>query len=452
MMLIVGQEESRAKSGAVKFGLKRYREKGGSTGNAAYGYDRVDKHFVINQEEAEIVKNMFDLHLNHGKGINAIARILNDTNVKTKQGGGSVWRDTTIRGILTRKIYIGIIESGKNTSFDINTGEIRPVPEEQWTVYNNPDLRIIDDETFFAVQREMKRRAAKQKATGHRTTDILFSSLFICGHCGTSYIRKRRGSESLGHYWTCRSRDKGIPVISREDGTKESCQHRYRILEEDMLCIIQHKIEEMKKTDFAGEYDAYIDIYYRHEPEKIDVLKEKIDTINRRIDANVELYAEDKDKVGFTRRNKQYRQDLISAEYDYNILINNKHLRDKARKDFDEYLTTLRDIDIENLTNKELKRLFHCIRIKQWGRPLRPKGQERPLTPEMENQQTTLISIEFDFNFLGVPLSEIIQRVEESELPEPEQRTLLNKMRYCNFDCIPFRKHGKKFTPLYGDV
>jgi len=196
MLMTVGQEESRAKSGAVKFGLKSYAKRGGLIGNAPFGYDRRDKFLVVNPEEAEVVKMMFDYYLNQRMGFNAIARILSAT-VPTKQGG--VWRDTTVRGMMTRKIYTGIIESGKVTSFDVNTGQIEHVPEEQWSLVNVPELRIIDDETFNAVQREIERRANNYKATGHKVTQTLLSGLLTCGHCGTSYIRKVR-SRGIGHY------------------------------------------------------------------------------------------------------------------------------------------------------------------------------------------------------------------------------------------------------------
>jgi len=198
-----------------------------------------------------------------------------------------------------------------------------------------------------------------------------------------------------------------------------------------MIDMVKHKIIEMKKTDFRGEYEAYLDIYYRYEPEKINTLHERVEGLKKRIDLNFELYAEDGDKEGFMRRNDSFKQDLRIAEYELDKLINNKHWREKAQEAFTEYLTTLRDIDTENLTNKELKRLFNCIRIKQYGKSYNEKVDIK------------LLSFEFDFNFLGIPLSEMMKRIQESSLSESVQVSLLDKMRFFNFEHMGYKERGR---------
>jgi site-specific DNA recombinase len=104
------------------------------------GYDKdEDGCLVINQTEAELVKKIFQLYLNY-KSLSHVAYLLNKEGIRTKRG--KVWNARAIRDILANKLYIGEYDvAGAN----IYIGE----------------YRIIDDETFNAVQKLRARFAFK---------------------------------------------------------------------------------------------------------------------------------------------------------------------------------------------------------------------------------------------------------------------------------------------------
>lgn len=437
LMFVLGQEESRSKSQAIKFGQRRLREKGGWCGTDVYGYNRSGGYLSVNPDEAEIVKQIFSLYMDEHKGTGAIARILNNKGITTKKG--AIWRDTTIKGIITNPIYTGLLITNTATNTDINMTSnkslglnyIKKLSEDKWIKYENSELQIIEKGLFDEVNTELKKRADTYRSYGHKVKDHLLSGLFVCGHCGSTYIRKPRGRgealERLGYYWTCRNRDKG-----------GLCEHRYMFLEQDLIEMLRRKIITMKKTDFSGEYEAFLEIFYRYEPERLEEIETNIEKIAIRIDKNFDLYADNKiSEEDYLRRDQTFQEERAKLSFEKSIIISNKELRRKAEKSYAEYISCLESIDIDHLTNKELKTLFKGITIRSYGRPL--AGHE----------SNTLISAEFDFNFMGVSINTMLDKLDNSEREEWEKTALFNKMRFCNFDCIPFKRRGKHFTPNF---
>jgi DNA invertase Pin-like site-specific DNA recombinase len=74
------------------------------------GQGRRDTKLAVNEPEAAIVKQVYDLYL-RGTGYARIAGILNSGNVRPRSGGD--WTVSTIRGILANEIYAGRIVRGR---------------------------------------------------------------------------------------------------------------------------------------------------------------------------------------------------------------------------------------------------------------------------------------------------------------------------------------------------
>ena len=71
----------------------------------AYGYNLVNGEMVINEDEAKVVRRIFELYLS-GKGLQAIAGIMNEEQVPRRYGR-THWHHNTIRYILTNERYKG---------------------------------------------------------------------------------------------------------------------------------------------------------------------------------------------------------------------------------------------------------------------------------------------------------------------------------------------------------
>ena len=92
----------------LRLGFERKAREGYSLacGKQAYGYSRAkgSKELEINEVEAEIVKRIFDMYLNHDYTYYKIAHTLTTQNIPTKTG--KRWATVTVKEILKNPLYV----------------------------------------------------------------------------------------------------------------------------------------------------------------------------------------------------------------------------------------------------------------------------------------------------------------------------------------------------------
>lgn len=441
MLASAVQEESRNKSDNVKFGLTQLRLKGGWVSNAPYGYDKKDGFLYINETEAEVVKTIFRLYLDEGKGYNHIARYLNDRGHKTKKG--SIWTMWQVWNVVRNEMYTGVQKSNKTTSTDINrvdspkdglvyTKEIDPI---DWIVVERPEIKIIEKDYFQRVQAEIEKRTAINQEHGAKSTKHSFSGLLICGHCKGTYKRKPRGAskearQKLGYFWCCGHND---------NYGKSICGHRYMLVESELLEAVKMKISELRQADLSGILQSYIDLYLKHDPTQLERIESELEENRKYISTLIRLHAigelEEREFNGYHKDAKTTKSHL---DRERDIIINYQTKIDFAKKQFEEYQHTLKSIDLDNLTNVELRRVFKRIIVR--------KGFHRIIGKKKDKSR--ILSMEFDFNFLGVDINKLIKDIDNSDRDQKEKNALFNKLRYCEFETIPFEKRGKRFVMI----
>ena len=86
-MASLAQEESRKTSERLKFGFRQSVQKGTVLGNdSIWGYRKEKGKLVIVEEEAEMVRIIFDLYANQNLGVRSIAKVLNESGYKNTSG------------------------------------------------------------------------------------------------------------------------------------------------------------------------------------------------------------------------------------------------------------------------------------------------------------------------------------------------------------------------------
>ena len=144
----LAQEESANTSKRVKFGKKMNAEKG-RVPNIVYGYDKtIGDYFnlAINEEEAKVIRQIYQWYTEEGYGAAKIANMLNEKGLTTKRN--CKWSQNAICRILTNEIYTGKVINGKQEVTDFLTGRRADKDETEWMVVERPELRIIDEQTF----------------------------------------------------------------------------------------------------------------------------------------------------------------------------------------------------------------------------------------------------------------------------------------------------------------
>lgn len=202
IMAGMAQDESRRISERTQFGVIQSMKKGVAFGNIVYGYDYVRDEItgkktklVINEEEAKVVRQIFNSYLNEGKGAYLIAKDLKEKGVKIKRPRNKEestnWRNGTILDILKNEKYVGDLKQRKTYTVDYlehikkqNKGEV------EYIYIKNHHPPIISRELFDKVQVELKRRSDmySQKNRSKYSNKHTFSGKLVCGICGASYV------------------------------------------------------------------------------------------------------------------------------------------------------------------------------------------------------------------------------------------------------------------------
>lgn len=190
IMATLAQEESRKTSERVRAGQKISRDNGVLYGNGnILGYDRLGDTYVINEDQAETVRIIYDLYLK-GNGFNKIVNEL--VRLKRKDSSGLVrWDATKVSRILhnaTYKGYQGYYKSHKNNHLDQKT--IINRDEDTYLYVKGRFTPIISEEVWDKCKalRESKltlrkTQDGKLERTGTRTSEDIWAKRLIC-RCG----------------------------------------------------------------------------------------------------------------------------------------------------------------------------------------------------------------------------------------------------------------------------
>ncbi|MGN0655674.1 MAG: recombinase family protein [Ruminiclostridium sp.] len=194
LLSMSAQNESLSISKNVRWGIQKRMEEGTFIdATAPYGYDYIDKKLVINPEQAEIVRRIFNDFL-AGKGMKAIAEELTDETHEK-------WWYSRINRILQNEKYIGdSLYQKKYTTEQIPFRQRKNKGEMPQYMALNTHEGIIPKEIFEKAQALIKKR--NEQVERKPAVQYPLSQKIICGKCGYKY---RRTDIRGKIYWVCRN-------------------------------------------------------------------------------------------------------------------------------------------------------------------------------------------------------------------------------------------------------
>ena len=199
---MAAQQESEAISGNVRWSIQRRMQSGEyNCTYPAYGYDSVDCKLAINEEEAKIVRRIFDLYL-QGFGTQLIATMLNKDGIPRRKGQGK-WYRHTIRYILTNERYMGDALLQKKYYTETLPHRLLTNKGEKPQYYvENSNEPIVSRETFQAVQDLLMYKGGE----AYSRTIYPLTGKLKCPECGHNFRRQVVEGKT---YWLCNGRAKG---------------------------------------------------------------------------------------------------------------------------------------------------------------------------------------------------------------------------------------------------
>lgn len=188
------EEESRSISENVKWSIRNKYKRGELMINTDrfLGYDKDDNgNLVINQEEARVVKRIFEEYL-VGKSASNIAKELNHQGEVTATG--NKWQESPVLYILKNEKYKGDALLQKYYILDhLKKRKVKNKGEVNSFYIEENHLPIISKETWEQVQSEMQKRAAAKgnlKGSEKYSNRYPLTGMLYCSKCG--YVLKRR--------------------------------------------------------------------------------------------------------------------------------------------------------------------------------------------------------------------------------------------------------------------
>lgn len=233
--------------------------RGMSAGGRTYGYTSIKTaigyQLAVEPDEAAHVRWIFEQILK-GQSPRWIAHQLNAKGIPSARG--STWAVSSIvgsslkgLGMMHNQLYVGRHVWNRSVWIkDPDTGKRRREarPESEWIVREDETLRIIDQDTWDAIQARYndpeRRLVGVRRGPPHRT---LFGGLIRCGKCGGPII-----SVNARRYGCGVRKDRGASVCTNERTIeRETLDNRLltlvreELLQPDLLSVVKAEVKRL---------------------------------------------------------------------------------------------------------------------------------------------------------------------------------------------------------------
>jgi hypothetical protein len=267
---------------------------------------------TVNEEQAVIVRRIFQLY-NEGRfGIRRIARELEKEGLLSPFTGAMLSPET-VKSVITNPKYKGYYCSGKTFSVDYRNNKRIRVPAEEWNVRQDENIpAIVSEEVWDEANRRYQDRSALMKEHGQTCQSrYTFSGKLICGEHGTSYHRhiyksKKHGEQEV---WNCK--------LYRQKGKVDGCDSP-TIYSKELYGILGDVFGEVysdKDEIINGLLDIYESIETADYTKEVAALKKEIARVDAKKDVLLDLLTDGAiDKPEFTRRNRDLSEMLEKLE------------------------------------------------------------------------------------------------------------------------------------------
>lgn len=164
-----------------------------SGGMAPLGYDLIEGRLVVNADEAETVRYIFDRYL-EWRSARLVAQALDEADRPVKQRGemtAEQWSKDMVLRVLRNVVYTGVIE-------------------HDGTLYPGRHEPLISRDTFEQAQAQLDASAAEGEWTG-RARHYLLQGVVHCA-CGSIMTPSTSGNDNGKYrYYRCSAQEKGRP-------------------------------------------------------------------------------------------------------------------------------------------------------------------------------------------------------------------------------------------------
>lgn len=230
---------------------QKAREGKWNGGFAPYGYKLVDGHLQIAEEEAEVIRIIYDKYIHTTMGTARIANWLNE------HGYSKVCRDNNKReaftgsfliGVLDNPVYCGKLAYGRrhNEKIPGTRNQYHIVKQKDYALYDGTHEPIISEEDWQLAQKQRQQTNKRQIKTHSLDHEHVLSGLLKCPICGGGMYgnvnRKKKGDGTYYRdyfYYACKHR-------LHVDGKR--CDYHHQWGEEIIDGVVEEIIHKLVNT------------------------------------------------------------------------------------------------------------------------------------------------------------------------------------------------------------
>lgn len=260
----IAQEESKKISASVKFGYRKAISQGHVLGSSNItGYRKDNCKLVIIEEEAKMIRKLFELYATGEYGFHRLAKKLSDEGYLNKKG--RIYDKDSLKRMIQNPKYKGFYRARTYEILDYRTKKRKKNTEEDQVIYKCTDgsvPAIVSEELWDKANEVLNARVKGYADNNYWSGGVKypFSSKIYCKEHNTNFQRshgsrrKNRPTWSCGLYLQYRLSSCSSPIIAEKD--------LYNIFMKIMDTIIpekNHIIDNMlriyESIDKSNKYD-----------------------------------------------------------------------------------------------------------------------------------------------------------------------------------------------------
>ena len=186
---------------------QKAREGKWNGGFAPYGYQLVNGELIIAEDEAEIIRIIYDKFVNTTMGMAAIATFLNNSGYKKKLRQNNTiegFSTSFVKGVLDNPIYCGKLAFGrrKNEKIPGKRNEYHIVKQKEYMLNDGIHEAIISEEMWNQAHKKRQETGILQVKTHSLEHEHILSGIIKCPVCGSGmYGNVNRKKHPDGGYY-----------------------------------------------------------------------------------------------------------------------------------------------------------------------------------------------------------------------------------------------------------
>lgn len=190
----IAQDELRKLSSRIKFGHQEAIKKSVVLGNSRiFGYRKDNKRLVIDEKEAEMVRELFTLYATDKYSMKQLEDIFWSKGYRNNNGKKIC--HSTMSNTISNPKYKGYYVGNKVKIVDMFTKKQKFLPPEEWVMFKDETGEIVpaivSEELWEQANAVLKRRSRDVKNRQNQCNHAnLLTGKMYCTHCGRLYYRK----------------------------------------------------------------------------------------------------------------------------------------------------------------------------------------------------------------------------------------------------------------------